>query len=118
MRVFFGSFSDLTPFFGVGAFGAAGGGVELVADPGAETFWVGGADPGGFFFGVGEKLYFRGHVFSGVGVAGVERRDDFFGGAIFCVHFVVFCGFCALVWFVFWVVSIVVCPSNIDGVFS
>lgn len=62
--------ADLTPFFGVGAFGAAGGLVELLPDPGAEALGVGGADPGAFFFGPTEELDFGGHVF-GFGVAGV-----------------------------------------------
>ena len=33
-------FSDLTPFFGVGAFGASGGRVELVPDPCGELAWL------------------------------------------------------------------------------
>ncbi len=63
--------ADLSPFFGVGAFGAAGGLVELLADPGAEFFGFGGSDPGGFFFGVAEEEDFTGHVFGSFGVAGV-----------------------------------------------
>ena len=61
--------SDLAPFFGVGAFGAAGGGVELATNPGAEFFGLGGADPGAFFFGVAEEEDFAGHIFGSFGVA-------------------------------------------------
>ena len=63
------SFSDLTPFFGVGAFGASGGCIELVPDPCAEALRVRGADPCAFLFGPTEKLNLGCHVF-GVGISG------------------------------------------------
>ena len=63
--------ADLAPFFGVGAFGAPGGGVELAADPGAEFFGLGGADPCAFFFRIAEEEDFAGHVFGAFGVSGV-----------------------------------------------
>lgn len=63
-------FSNLTPFLGVGAFGAAGGRVELVPDPGAEALRVRGADPCAFLFGPAEELNLGCHIFRfGIGIA-------------------------------------------------
>ena len=86
--------ADLSPFFGVGAFGAAGGLVELLANPRGKFLRMRGADPGALFFGPTIKLNFCIHVV-GFGIAGCVA---FAGVSMWFVEVCHFLNVSGLVW--------------------